>query len=68
MSGRRGGGLVQPLEETGQEFQVDLVVAEVLALAQGLRLALATNAADSGPADIRAALARCGLSDRKSVV
>lgn len=30
--------------------------------AQGLRLALATNAADSGPADIRAALARCGLS------
>lgn len=30
--------------------------------AQGLRLALATNAADSDEAQIRAALARCGLS------
>ena len=30
---------------------------------QGLRLALATNAADSGEAQIRAALARCGLSE-----
>lgn len=38
--------------------------AETLAMlhAQGLRLALATNAGDSGPAEIRAALGRCGLS------